>query len=200
MIQSAWFTLLAFSPMIIQPATTTQASTDILADLIKIIIGVVAISITPIALAKLKQIRTAVDEVSSAAQTNATHITDVANQGNINSSSIVDVVNRVSQLESDLSLAYKERDAAKKLVIDISLTAEQDKIYANTQIKILESRNEALSADLVAERVINAELVKAVLELKDAVKKLEERCRMLEQAEPIADAIAKQFLEKNSLS
>ncbi len=112
--------------------------------------------------------------------------------------SVTEVVKRVSQLETDLSRMTNERDQAQALVISGAAAAEAAKQFSAVQIKLLTDQLKSKDNDLITERVINSELANNIRELRGKITQLEERCMLLENSGPIADAIASKLLDMNS--
>lgn len=184
----------ALSPLILQVPITPQTQStpsDPLLDLIKLIISIGVVVFTPIAISKLNSLRSAVEEFRKSSSQNTQSVVNISQ--NISALNI-----RVLQLESDLALAVKERDEAKSVAVATQAAADVSVSYSESKVKVLEERNTTLNADLITERVINAELAGNIRDLRSKITKLEERCEMLETAGPIADAIARQLLEMNS--
>lgn len=193
MFYSTFFSALALAPLILQQADPVTPPTNLLSEVVKILIGLSAIVITPIAVARLNSLRAAIEGFRNVNTKNTRSIQTIqTTQAETNS--------RVTQLETDLASMTRERDDAKTLVITVQADAAKAKAYSDTQLKIMEDRNHTLHTDLKTERVINAELANNIRELRNEIARLKERCELLESAGPIADAIAKQLLEKNSQS
>lgn len=192
MYNTMLMSLLALSPLILQTTTTQPSiSADPVGDLVKAILGLIAVVLSPIIIRKINEIRDAVKVSKATAEANTKSV-------QVLDTSVGEIFKRVSQLETDLSRAIGERDQAQALVISNAAAAEAAKQFSDVQIKLLTDQLRTKDNDLITERVINSELANNIRELREEISQLKERCMLLENSGTIADAIASKLVEINS--
>lgn len=185
---------IAVLPLLVQSTTPTAAPSltgDPVRDVAIIILGILGVFILPRATSKVNEFRESVEKFQKVTSANAQSVSGL-------NTDVDALKKRVTQLEADLSKAIQERDEAKSQAIAIQAAREAAQQYADAQIRSLKEDNLKLNSDLITERIVKSELANTITELRQEIATLKERCEMLENAGPIADAIADRLLKMNT--